>query len=90
MPKRSVIIGALLLAMFSGLMIKIYHLADSGLAQVADQQSTVTVTVATARGTIYDRNMQPLVNTGTPEPCERGALSGCSCCAFGSAGCRRV
>ena len=53
MPKRSVIIGALLLAMFSGLMIKIYHLADSGLAQVADQQSTVTVTVATARGTIY-------------------------------------
>jgi len=82
MPKRSVIIGALLLAMFSGLMIKIYHLADSGLAQVADQQSTVTVTVATARGTIYDRNMQPLVNTGTqnrvsvaPYPVAVAALS---------------
>jgi len=63
-------------------MIKIYHLADSGLAQVADQQSTVTVTVATARGTIYDRNMQPLVNTGTqnrvsvaPYPVAVAALS---------------
>ena len=82
MPKRSVVVGALLLAMFSGLMIKIYHLADSGLAQVADQQSTVTVTVATARGTLYDRNMQPLVNTGTqnsvsvaPYPAAVAALS---------------
>lgn len=42
----------------------------------------MTVTVATARGTIYDRNMQPLVNTGTqnrvsvaPYPVAVAALS---------------
>lgn len=44
-------------------MLRVYQLTDSSLAQAAEQQASITVEVASARGTIYDRHLVPLVNT---------------------------
>lgn len=62
MKKRTVFAFSGMLILMMGIMIRVFELASEGLSQAADQQSSVTVTVANARATIYDRNMQPLVN----------------------------
>ncbi len=65
MQKRIVGLFAAILFLFSGIMVRLYQLTEQGYAEVADTQSTVTVTLATARGTIYDRSLARLTNTHT-------------------------
>lgn len=65
MPKRPIALFAALLFAFSGIIARIYTLTEQGYADAADTQSTLTVTVATARGTLYDRSLQRLTNTRT-------------------------
>ncbi len=65
MRKRLLALFASLLFAFGGIIARVYRLTEEGYADVADAQSTLTVTVATARGTVYDRNLTPLTNGGT-------------------------
>ncbi len=63
---RRRVLGFFVMALFlmGVLIMRLYVLTDGQLAQVADQQASLTLTIANARGTIYDTNLQPLVNTG--------------------------
>lgn len=62
---RPVFIYSLILMIFFSLILKIYLITlGSGLSEASVKHSTYTVTVGRARGSIYDRNMQPLVNQG--------------------------
>ncbi len=63
MQKRTVVAFSTMLLMLCGIMLRVYQLTSGSLAQAADQQASMTVQVASARGTIYDRNLVPLVNT---------------------------
>lgn len=65
MPKRTVLLFAALLFLFSGIILRIFQLTDGSFFEVGNRQSTVTVTAATARGTIYDRHLTPLTNCET-------------------------
>ena len=65
MKKRSLVMFAAVLFAFSGIMAKVYQLTAGTLSETAEQQAGYTVTVANSRGTIYDRQMRPLTNTGT-------------------------
>ena len=65
MNKRTIGVLAALLFAFSGITAKLYELNSDETLSVAENQSTVKVTVATARGTIYDSNLQPLTNRGS-------------------------
>lgn len=65
MKQRIVGIFAALLFVFSGILVRLYRLSNGDLKQAAQSQSTVSITVAEARGTIYDRNLVRLTNTGT-------------------------
>lgn len=65
MKKRSLVMFAAVLFAFSGIMAKVYQLTAGSLSETAEQQAGYTVTVANSRGTIYDRNLRPLTNTGT-------------------------
>lgn len=62
MSKRPIILFAALLFLFSGIIVRLYTLTEQGYAEVAEAQSTVTVTLANSRGTIYDRNLTALTN----------------------------
>ncbi len=62
MNKRLLALFASLLFAFSGVIARIYRLTEQGYAAVADKQSTLTVTVASARGTLYDRHLTALTN----------------------------
>lgn len=84
MQKRTVVCFVMVLLMMCGVMLRIYQLTSGTLAQAADQQASMTVNVASARGTIYDRNLTPLNNTGkeyraavTPTATAVAALAGC-------------
>ncbi len=65
MSKRSVALLAAVLFALSGIMVKLMQLTSTPLSGVSGAQSTVTVTVARGRGTIYDRDLRPLTNTET-------------------------
>ncbi len=65
MKKRTVGLFAAILFAFSGILVRLYDLTDEELRQAAQSQSTVRVTVASARGTIYDRELVPLTNGET-------------------------
>lgn len=65
MHKRIVVLFCAVLFAFSGIIARIFQLTEQGYAEVAEAQSTVTVTVATARGTLYDRNLKKLTNADT-------------------------
>lgn len=65
MHKRAVMSFITVLAFFGGLMLRIYYLTERPLRQAAERQAGMVVTVANARGTIYDCRMHPLVNTGS-------------------------
>ncbi len=62
MKKRLWIVFGCIITLFCGLLFRIYTLSDQYLRTAADKQSSVTVTVANVRGTIYDRNGVALVN----------------------------
>lgn len=64
MRKRGLIAFTALLLLFGSIVLRVYQLTSSELSQAAQQQSTLTVTVANTRGTIYDCRMRPLVNEG--------------------------
>ncbi len=63
MKKRLWIVYGCIITLFCGLLFRIYTLSDQYLRTAADKQSSVTVTVANVRGTIYDRNGIALVNS---------------------------
>lgn len=62
MRKRSVVAFSVMLVALMAIIIRVLELSQGGLSEAADQQSSLTITVANVRGTIYDRNMNPLVN----------------------------
>ena len=62
MNKRMIGVFAAVLFAFSGLLMRLYRLTESEWREAASSQAKVTVTVARARGTIYDRNGVPLTN----------------------------
>ena len=83
MRRRAAVFFVIALFMLGALILRVYVLTDEPLAQVADQQASLTVTVANARGTIYDTNLKPLVNADTeyraclsPTPQALSAVSG--------------
>lgn len=63
MRRRSVVVYVLVLFLMIGLILRVYDISEQQLAQAADQQAGMSVTVANARGTIYDCKLRPLVNT---------------------------
>ncbi len=65
MPKRCIALLAAVLFALSGIMVKLRQLASTPLSEMSGSHSTVTVTVARARGTIYDRDLKPLTNAQT-------------------------
>ncbi len=65
MSKRMIGVFAALLFAFSGLMMRLYQVAEGGWEQAASNQAKITVTLARARGTIYDRNGVALTNKTT-------------------------
>lgn len=62
MKKRLWLVYGCFISLMCGLLFRIYTLSDQYLRTAADKQSSVSVTVANIRGTIYDRNGIPLVN----------------------------
>ena len=62
MSKRMIGVFAAILFAFSGLLTRLYRLAESEWREAASGQAKVTVTIARARGTIYDRNGVALTN----------------------------
>lgn len=63
MKKRALVLFTLLLFGLSGIVLQVYRLSGNYLSQAAEQQQTITVTVANSRGTLYDSLLRPLVNT---------------------------
>jgi penicillin-binding protein 2 len=60
---RPIFIFSMIFILFFVLIVRIYILSiGSGLSLASVKHSTYTVTIGRARGTIYDRNMKPLVN----------------------------
>lgn len=64
MIKRAVGIFFLFFCLFCGLVVQYLSISKNTAAEAVAEQSTATLTVATVRGTIYDRNGYPLVNCG--------------------------
>ncbi len=65
MSKRMISVFAAILFAFSGLLMRLYRLANGEWKEAASNQAKVTVTLARARGTIYDRNGVPLTNASS-------------------------
>ncbi len=63
MKKRSIIALTLSGVLLVGLAFRVYQLmVNDEILSAGDRQSSSTITVAHARGTIYDTHMRPLVN----------------------------
>ena len=65
MQKRSVLLLVAILFAMSGILAKLVKIGRDPIESVSLSQSTVTVTVAEQRGTIYDRHLKPLTNAET-------------------------
>lgn len=66
MHKRMVGVFALMVAMFSGLIFRLFILTQTTeYTQAADRQSSYVLNIDTKRGQIYDCNFTPLVETQT-------------------------
>ena len=64
MKKRSIVAFCVMMALTFGLAFRVLDLSQGEqLAQAAELQSTYTLRVSSARGTIFDTNMEPLTNT---------------------------
>ncbi|MBQ4534867.1 MAG: hypothetical protein IJA18_06665, partial [Ruminococcus sp.] len=58
-----IVLVAVFLLMFVAVVVKYYHIGTKQTdIPAAFQRSVVEITADSAQGTIYDRNMQPLVN----------------------------
>lgn len=65
MAKRTLTVGVGVALLLGACAFHVYSLVSGGgLSRAATEQATVTVTIGTVRGTIYDRRLTPLVNTG--------------------------
>lgn len=64
MKKRALGIYAVLMLLFTCLIARVYELSEGWFTQAAQVQSSLTVTAARARGTIYDCHGRAMVNTG--------------------------
>ncbi len=62
MRKRLICLLVSIAVMMTGLCVRLYGLSVSDLQTAAGLQSTRRDVIAVARGTIYDRYLQPLVN----------------------------
>lgn len=65
MRKRSAVAFSGMLVALMAIIVRVLELSQGGLSKAAEQQSSLTITVANVRGTIYDRNLRPLVNGRT-------------------------
>ena len=65
MHKRSVAFLLAILFAFSGISVRLMQLTTNQTFEAAGVRSTLTVTVATKRGTIYDRHLQPFTDRST-------------------------
>lgn len=65
MKKRLWLLYGGVFIVFCGLLFRVFSLSDQQLVKAADRQSKVTVNVGSVRGTFYDRNKTPLVNSTT-------------------------
>ena len=64
MFKRSVVVSFLLIwSLIFSLFKIIYVMNDERYVNVGEMQSSMSVIIDTARGTIYDRNLVPITNT---------------------------
>lgn len=63
MAKRALFFFMAVLCLLGGVLLRVYAISADDLSDAADEQASVTLTLGTARGTIYDRNLTPLVNT---------------------------
>lgn len=64
MAKRVIAVFFMLMLSLGLLFVRILSISESDYAQAAAQNNTRTITVGTARGTFYDCNGLPLVNSG--------------------------
>lgn len=62
MHRKARCIFALIAALMTGIIMRLFYIIREQPAQVASSQNSWTVTVAQTRGTIYDTNLYPLVN----------------------------
>lgn len=65
MRKRMLSLFVALLFLFGTVVLRVLYLSQGTLAQASEQQASMTLTIGESRGTIYDTNLRPLVNTGT-------------------------
>lgn len=65
MRKRSAVAFSGMLVALMAIIVRVLELSQGGLSKAAEQQSSLTITVVNVRGTIYDRNLRPLVNGRT-------------------------
>lgn len=63
MKKRAWIFFGLLAVLFGGLGLQLARLTQTPPVQVAGGQNSYSISVNSTRGTIYDCNLQPLVNS---------------------------
>jgi len=62
MIRRAIAVLCALTVVFGGLAVRVWMLSGASMQTVTATQSSRTKTIAVARGTIYDRYGQPLVN----------------------------
>ena len=62
MPKRALCFFLAILCLLGGLLLRLYTVSEGSLSRAAGEQASVTLTLGSALGTIYDRHMTPLVN----------------------------
>ncbi|MDE7120637.1 MAG: hypothetical protein K2O42_00545, partial [Oscillospiraceae bacterium] len=61
--KKITALGAVLITGNAVLVANLaFYMKNSAYLQTASQQNQLTVTAGSVEGTIYDRNLQPLVN----------------------------
>ena len=62
--RRVVLVYAVICVAFAGLTVRLARIMTGSLTQTAAEQNTGRIILGQTRGYIYDRNGQPLVNTG--------------------------
>ncbi len=65
MQKRTVALLVAILFAMSGIVVKLMQLSRKEVLETTGTDSTVTITVASARGTVYDRHLHKLTNATT-------------------------
>ena len=63
MYKRTLFFFLATVCLLGVVLLRLYVLSAEDLSQAAEEQASVTLSLGTVRGTIYDRDLQPFVNT---------------------------